>query len=894
MKKALFLLLTLTLTLCAAAQVQSPDQFLGYKLGSRFTPHFKVVNYFRYVARAAGSVMKLEDYGVTNEGRPLLLAYIANSENLEKLDAIRTNNLRLAGMSSGAPDLHAPAVVWLSYNVHGNETSSSEAAMLTLFTLVSGSDARVKDWLKNTVVIMDPCINPDGRDRYVNWYNSVTGMQPDPLFFSREHMEPWPGGRSNHYYFDLNRDWAWQTQVETRQRLVKYSQWLPQVHVDFHEQGYNSPYYFAPAAEPYHDVITPWQREFQNIIGKNNAKYFDEHGWLFFTRERFDLFYPSYGDTYPIYRGAIGMTFEQGGHGRAGRAVINEAGDTLTLWDRLYHHYTTGLSAIEMASLHADRLLQEFKKYYDKAKTSPAGEFKAYIVKGDEGDRISRLKLLLERNNISWLPAPAAVYSGLNFFSGKTEPVRTDERDLVINMNQPNSNLLRVLFERNARLTDSVTYDITAWSVPFAYGLVTYGVNNFINGNDQRSRTEHVRGAGEYVGEDRKHVGSTGSPVGAASEHGNAGGEQVGEAGKHPGSTAEQQGGIIVAAPRGENAAAWLVRWNGLGSVKLLTGLLQKGVKIRYAEQPFAVEKKNFEKGTLIIARTSNVKFGDSLAATIEREAEAAGVAALAIHSTLMDKGYDFGSEQVHVITRPSVGLLAGPGVSSLGMGEVWQLFEQQIGYPVHVINADDLDKSILGQLNVLIMPNGLYRFLNEKVNNDMLKEWVSGGGRLIALEGAVAQLARNDWGIKLKGTGDKKDDKKEEVRDDYGWLRRFEKREREAVSGSNPGSIYKVELDNSHPLAFGYPDYYYTLKQDDDIYDFLHESGWNVGVVKRTNYVTGFAGSRVRERLRDGLLFGVQEIGKGTVVYLAEDPLFRSFWENGKLLFCNAVFIVQ
>jgi hypothetical protein len=286
-------------------------------------------------------MVKLEQYGTTNEGRPLILLYVTSPENLSRLEAIRQNNLRLAGMTPDkmAPDEKGPAIVWLSYNVHGNETSSSEAALLTLYELVNPANTKTKEWLQHTVVIIDPCINPDGRDRYVNWFNSVVGMRANPQPYTREHSEPWPGGRPNHYYFDLNRDWAWQTQIETQQRIVKYNQWLPQVHVDYHEQGYNNPYYFAPAAEPYHEVITGWQREFQTIIGKNNAKYFDQNGWLFFTKERFDLFYPSYGDTYPLYKGAIGMTYEQGGHSRGGAAVINHDGDTLTLWDRFHHRY---------------------------------------------------------------------------------------------------------------------------------------------------------------------------------------------------------------------------------------------------------------------------------------------------------------------------------------------------------------------------------------------------------------------------------------------------------------------------------------------------------------------------------------------------------------------------
>ena len=237
--------------------------------------HHRVVEYFRSVATAKPEMVKLEKYGQTNEGRELVISIIASPENLKRIETIRQNNLQMAGLSKNSASLSdAPAIVWLSYNVHGNETSSSEAAMKTLFALVDPSNAATKEWLKNTVVIMDPCINPDGRDRYVNWFNSMVGTTPNADPQSREHIEPWPGGRSNHYNFDLNRDWAWQTQVESQQRIKKYNEWMPQVHVDYHEQGYNEPYYFAPAAEPFHEVITPWQRDFQVLIGRNRCQLF--------------------------------------------------------------------------------------------------------------------------------------------------------------------------------------------------------------------------------------------------------------------------------------------------------------------------------------------------------------------------------------------------------------------------------------------------------------------------------------------------------------------------------------------------------------------------------------------------------------------------------------------
>ncbi|MEX0884342.1 MAG: M14 family zinc carboxypeptidase, partial [Cyclobacteriaceae bacterium] len=330
------------------AQTKSPAEFLGYELGERFTPHHRMVAYFQHVA-ASNSHVKIQEYGKTNERRPLMVAFISSQENIDQLETIRTDNLKRAGILSGETQTRVP-ITWMSYNVHGNEAVSSEATMMTLFSLVYPGETKTKGWLENSLVVLDPCLNPDGHDRYVNWYNQKMNdiLQPDPQ--SVEHIEPWPGGRANHYLFDLNRDWAWQTQIESRQRMALYNHWLPQVHLDFHEQGVDEPYYFAPAAEPLHHQLTPFQMEYQEIFGRNTAGYFDQNDWFYFTKERFDLLYPSYGDTYPMYNGAIGMTIEQGGSGRAGIGIINAEGDTLTLKERIVHHHTTGLSAIETTS----------------------------------------------------------------------------------------------------------------------------------------------------------------------------------------------------------------------------------------------------------------------------------------------------------------------------------------------------------------------------------------------------------------------------------------------------------------------------------------------------------------------------------------------------------------
>ena len=295
------------------ASAKSPADFLGYTLGDRFTRHHNVVDYMEHLAATTPSA-HWTPYGKTNELRTLGTLTLSSPENLVRLEALRQANL--ARVRTGKPALASTAqtertldlpIIWLSYNVHGNEAVCTEAAMATAYELLQ----KHSDWLAHAVVIIDPCVNPDGRDRYVAFQDRTTGpmamvdLDPQAL----EHDEPWPGGRSNHYLFDMNRDWAWQTQIETQQRVAAYRRWMPHVHVDFHEMGVNSPYYFAPAAEPLHHAITPWQRRCQEHIGQNNARWFDARGALYFTREVFDLFYPSYGDTWPMFHGAIGMTY---------------------------------------------------------------------------------------------------------------------------------------------------------------------------------------------------------------------------------------------------------------------------------------------------------------------------------------------------------------------------------------------------------------------------------------------------------------------------------------------------------------------------------------------------------------------------------------------------------
>ena len=813
---------------------ESPSTFLGYELGTQFTPHYRVMDYFEHVASRSSQV-ELVHYGSTYEGRPLVTAYVASEENMARLEAIRTANLGLAGLHSNESTLESmPAIVWLGYNVHGNESVSTEAALKTLHALVDPTNTQAQSWLSNTVVIMDPCMNPDGRDRYVSWYNRSVGRFPDLDGIAREHNEPWPGGRSNHYYFDLNRDWSWITQKEVQARVAHYNTWMPHVHVDFHEQGVNNPYYFAPAAEPYHEAITPWQREFQYTIGKNHAKYFDEAGWLYFTRQVFDLLYPGYGDTWPTYNGAIGMTYEQAGSGRAGLGILTLEGDTLTLTDRIEHHHITGLSTVEITSENHQQVVDQFQQFFETAQTNPRGDFKGYVIKGPvHQDRLKTLLHYFDAQGIEYGMAQSNQnLQGYSYNEGTNTRFSVEQGDIVLSAFQPRSTLLRVLFDPDPVLSDSLTYDITSWALPYIFGLNAYATPSRI-------------------------TVSTDVP---------------------------QAQPLVL--PDEERPYAYLSRWESFEDASFLADLLRQKVRARYAEKTFTLDGIAFEPGTLIITRAGNEHLAERFDAIIRETASRHQQPLHAANTGFVEQGSDFGSGDVHFLEPPRVAFLTGERMSAYRSGEIWHFLDQQLGYPSTIINARSLRINELSEIDVLILPPGSYgTLLTQSTLND-LKSWIRDGGRLIAMGSAAAFLTnREGFNLKEKNVDAKKDSV------DH-TSRTYANRDRIAITDNVSGAIYKVNLDTSHPLAFGYDPTYFTLKRSDAVYAPLEGANeWNVGVLAPNGHRSGFVGAKSKTKLASGLLFGVQNMGRGDIVYMAESPLFRGFWYNGRLLVANAIF---
>lgn len=842
MKKCV-LSLTLVFSLVSAvfAQLKTPEQFLGYKPGDRFTPHHRMVDYFEHVASQNPNI-KLIQYGETNEKRPLIVAILSSPENMARLEQVRTDNLKRAGLTEGTPSTEIP-INWMSFNVHGNESVGMEAAISTFYTLADPKNPKSQEWLKNQVIILDPCINPDGRDRYAMWYNQKmnTRLQPDPQ--SMEHNEPWPGGRANHYLFDLNRDWAWQVQVESQQRLKLYQQWMPQLHLDFHEQGIDNPFYMAPAAEPLHEQLTPFQHEFQDIFGRNTAKYFDQMGRFYFTKERFDLLYPSYGDTYPMYNGAIGMTIEQGGSGRAGIGVYNSIGDTVTLSGRIAGHYTAAMSAAEVTSQNAKRLVNEYSNYFKNNASNPKGKYKSFVIKAESNPaQVAKLLELLDKNGIRYGKAGAkAGLKGFEYQSGKAGiTFSTTEKDIVISAYQSKSVLTQVLFEPNPSLNDSITYDITSWAMPYAYGLKAFALETRLDPAGGYEKPDFS----PYV------VGTT--PV------------------------------------------AYLAKWEGTRDAAFLSALLNQKIRVRYAEYPFMVEGKSYPAGTLMITKGGNDYVGD-FDKKVTETANRFGISLYTTQTGYVDKGKDFGSPNIRVIQAPKVALVGGQGTSSLNYGEVWHFFEKELDYPLSNLDAVAVGSYDLSKYDVIILPSVFGSALNANAQTKLM-DWVKAGGKLIAIDASV-NLFANKEGFKLK-TFDSEDEKKvaEKTSQDLAKKERLEPYtdgERLDISSGTAGAIYEIKMDETHPLGYGTGGKFYTLKNNSSRFAYM-SGGVNAGIIaSNDSYRTGYIGYKIKSQMVNSMVIGVENQGRGQIVYFVDNPIFRGFWESGKLILSNAVFLV-
>ncbi|MHC0441503.1 M14 family zinc carboxypeptidase [Flavobacterium sp. 3-210] len=823
-----------TASISALAQLKSPSEFIP-NYGKQISYYHQVEDYFKYLTENS-PLIKKQQYGLTNEQRDLNLYFISDVENLKNLEQIRLNNLASIGLSdSKSASVQDKIIVWLSFNVHGNEFAGTESALTVAYELLNPSNEETKKWLKNTIVILDPCINPDGYSRYGNWLREISGKKNHPGLYDREHMEEWPGGRYNHYLFDLNRDWAWQTQAESQQRIKVYNQWMPQVHTDVHEMSYNSPYFFPPAAEPLHEFIEQYQKDFHNVLGKNISQKFDKQNWMYNTRERFDLFYPSYGDTYPTYNGAVGLTLEQGGIG-AGREVTMENGANVTIKDRLTHHATAVLTVVESAASQKEVLLKGFRDFHANARKKAKGVYNTYVLKSNA--KLEQLTEMLKKNDIEFSYADASANaSGFHYQNKKTESFKIEPNDLIIKADQPRSVLTQVLFEPNQKLNDSLSYDITAWALPLAYGVEGYAVKNMLS---IKTKTQ------------------------------------------------------IKIAPKNIPASvyAFYVPWNSRTSAQILSILHQGGIKVRSAMKKAVFGTITIEPGGLIISRADNPKIADF-------EKTVSEIIKIKSDYSFITTGFstnskDIGGENFVLLKAPKILMLSGKGIVSTEFGANWHYLDEVIKYPVSIVETSNFNRVKLYNYNTLILSDGSYDFSDDQKKH--IDEWIKNGGKVIAMSSAIS-LFQDREGYALSMFASKEDKEKSEKEEKEIELKKrfldFEGSERREISGTIPGAIIENKLDKTYPMAFGLGNTYYSLKTNERSFSLL-KNAINVAYIPKNFLSYGFVGNDIKKKLPETVTFAVDKRGDGSVIYMMDNPLFRGFWENGILLFSNSLFLVN
>lgn len=831
-------------------RVPRPDAFLGYPLGARFTHWDRIVAYLEQVAAASPRV-KMWEYGRTYEGRPLMLVAISSPENIQRLEEIRQDHQRLAdttSLSDGERDRLAsrvPLVVWLAYGVHGNESSSAEAAMGAAYLLAAGQ-ADTGRMLENMVVLIDPLSNPDGRERYVSGFEQRRGAEPNPNRSAAEHWEPWPGGRQNHYLIDLNRDWAWASQQETRHRVAAYRSWEPQVYVDFHEMGSESSYFFPPAAEPIHPQIDRRVVSWLETFGRGNAEAFDKLGWVYFKEESYDLFYPGYGDSYPSLRGAVGMTYEMAGGGRGGLALALPDGSLLTLADRVARHLTTSLTTVRTASANGRRLLEDYVANRIKAASEP----RVYLWSGEQAESRALADLLVlhgirvhQTTQVTDLAAMSLTDDGeIGGESVKRFPAGT----YVVSTTQPLGNLVEALLERESPMSERFVerqrqrleqnlnaqfYDITAWSLPYAFNVDTWV--------------------------------APAPPTGLRS-------------------LPEATGGVIGGVGGGQNDLGYVIPPQGIASYRVAAELQKRRIAHRVTMGSVGNE---LPAGTLFIPRRGN---SADVREILNKLLAENGLTGRPVASSFDLQGISLGSNDVEAVKPVRVGLVSGNGVDVTSFGFLWHLLDQQVRVPHDRIDLAQLAQVDLSDLDVLVLPSGAYEDAIGQRAREAVDAWIKAGGVLVAVGDSIGWLQKHEMtGVK---TWEPKKDGDDENEDPEGAGQTEIEKSLETRPIFTPGAILSTRMQPNHPLTLGLRTSPKVLYEGTVVLKTLGDPRKDVLVAEQDPVVAGFAWPEAEERLSGSLLVGMETRGRGGVVLFAQDPAFRLFWRATTPILLNAI----
>lgn len=809
--------------------IPTPEQFLGYPIGEWHTRHDRIVSYFQELARVSPKA-HFQIIGYTNEHRPQVVLTITRPENYARIESIRQEHLKLADPTQSVNVSAMPVVVTHGYNVHGNEPSSSEAAMLTAYYLVAAQGSEAERTLKEAVIHIDPNYNPDGRDRHSNWANMHKGFPPvaDPM--DREHNEVWPGGRFNHYWFDLNRDWLPLAHVESRNRVEFFHQWLPNVCTDYHEMGTNATNFFEPTKpygsenpvvpRPNYDVLNP-------LFANYFAKALDEIGSLYFSKENFDNSYPGYGSTYPDIHGGLGLVFEQASsRGHVQQSTTKEVTFAFTI----RNHVRTSLATVKAAVDNRELLLKFQQDYFKTAlEEGRKSAIKAYVF-GDSKDQ-SRTRAfadLLLKHKIETYQLGADLTVGPNKYEkGKAFVVTTDQRQY---------RMVRSLFEKVTSFYDSVFYDASTWTLALAYGLP----HDALNATMKFSKGDRV--------------------------------------------TAESL--KVNPSAVTKSSYAYLIEWNEYQAAQALYGLLAKNVFVKTAFKPFAATingvRKNFGYGTLVIAVADQNVSSDELYKLVKDASATADVEVFSVSTGFSLEGIDLGSGNIRTVPVPRVAMLVGDGVAATDAGALWFLFDSKLKMPVTKVNTTQFNALRLHEYSTLILPSGNYNALGES-GATKIKTWMQQGGTVVLLKNAVSWAINNKL---IEEQLKKEEEKKETKRLDYVTAADYQ------GARAIGGSIYKGNLDITHPLGFGYTQRELPVWRNTSVFIEPSKSPFNTVIKYTANpLLSGYVHPTNLEKIKNSVSLQVSPVGQGRAILFVDDPAFRGYWYGTNKLMFNAVF---
>ena len=853
------------------------EEVTGHAPGERITWHADVVRYFDALAKAAPDRVAVYRYAESWEGRELIYAVISSAENIARIDEVKAGMQRLRDPRvtnrQAAAEIIAsqPAVTWLSYGVHGNEISSSDAAMLTAYHLLAAqNDKRVDEILNKTVVVIDPVQNPDGRDRFIHHFESSEGLLPDSDRLAAEHDEPWPGGRTNHYLFDMNRDWFILSQPETRGRVAILQEWFPVAYVDAHEMGSDQTYYFAPEAIPYNPHLAADQRASLELFGRTNARWFDQFGIDYFTREIFDAFYPGYGASWPAYFGSISMTYEQAS--ARGLVIRQYHGNEMSYAYTVRNHFVTSLGTAETVARNSEKFLREFYDYQVTAiEEGSKGDIQSYILptQNDQAGANMLAGLLVQQGVDVGVATEAFRVCGKSYAAGS----------YVIDLAQPAKRLVRTLLDtkvhmsaefmeeqerRRAKNLGDQIYDVTAWSLPLMMNVVANACNRAPSVNTQ--------------------------PAGSATVL--------------PGTVSG-----------GEARVAYLVPWGEATAVRFLANALRHGMHVKSTDLAITHSDRRYPAGTLIIDVADNE---DSIHETVRTLARSTGANIVAVDSGWVTDGPNFGSANVVVHTPPKVALAWDEPTSSYSAGNTRYIIERMFDYPVTPIRTDRLGTADLDRYQVLILPStwgeDYFATLGEEgVQN--LRNWVTHGGVLIGLgaanrflahpnvdllsvrrENAVIEHEDEETKGKKNGGSDEEDS---EPTVDGSYLTSAEEYKAsitpEAESpDQQDGVIARADVDPDHWLGAGVASTVNVVYGGTDIYTPVTlDKGTNVARYQAADSLlaSGYMWEQNRKQLAFKPFVVAQGAGSGFVIAFTADPNVRAYQTGLNVIFMNAIF---